>query len=79
MRTLHDSLQAQNTGLGGLQYVILLSKPAGRLEEIVLAFTGHEHVQPFVTWRRATESGACYLGHYYSDLQRALDDYEDRS
>ena len=78
MDTLHDSLRS--TGTGGLDYVTLMSKPSGRRgeEEVILAFTGHENVQPFVTWKRNVADGSCYWGHYFISLRNALEDYDER-
>ena len=58
---------------------------------VVLAFRGEDAVQPFVTWKASLdvlsvdvdcgeyeERLNCYWGHYYFDIEDALEDFKER-
>ena len=34
--------------------------------------------QPYVTWARNAEDGGCFWGHYFSDLEAAEHDFQER-
>lgn len=70
-------------GRDSTQPVILLRKPTREKDiNIVLAFLGGDRAQPFATWiEDYTEKyNPPYrvLGHYYTNLRSALQDYENR-
>jgi hypothetical protein len=63
-----------------MKYTILARKPKPRDEgaEIILADTGPDEYQRWVTWVMDTE-GHCFWGHYYEELPDATRDYEART
>ena len=46
--------------------------------EVVLAYRGKAYHDPYVTWIRRKDDGACFSGRYTRDLGTAVQDYEIR-
>ena len=61
---------------------VLAVKASRRDEFVVLAFTGEDDYQPFVTWVGwAMDSGrfATVSGHYFCDVAEASADFKERA
>ena len=62
--------------------VVLDSKPLDSTDpelDLVLAYRGLSYHDPYVTWVRRKEDGACFFGNYTANLETAIQDYNERS
>lgn len=63
---------------GGFEFLpngalLLVRKTGFNDRRFVLAYTGNEAAEPFVTWEEG-DGGYMFSGHYFSDPSRAADD-----